>query len=127
MERTAMRDWDYSSYGQYYANEYDELFSDREDHEESIRRICDLAAGGPVLEFGIGTGRIALPLAERGIEVQGIDTSEEMVALMRAKPGGARIPVTMGDFCNTVVDRQFSVVTILYSTLFFINTQEEQV
>jgi SAM-dependent methyltransferase len=127
VEGMGMRDWDYSSYGQLYADDYDGLFGGRTDLEACTRCIRDWAAGGPVLEFGIGTGRIALPLAEMGVEVHGIDTSEKMVALMRAKPGGARIPVTMGDFCDTVVDRPFSVVLVLYSTLFCITSQEDQI
>jgi SAM-dependent methyltransferase len=126
-ETRAMRDWDYSSYGQFYAEDYDALFGNRDDLEVMTRRLRALAAGGPVLEFGIGTGRIALPLAQAGVEVHGLELSEKMISILRSKPGGARIPVTMGDFCEAVVDRSFSMVLVLFSTLFSITTQEDQV
>jgi SAM-dependent methyltransferase len=79
-----------------------------------------------VLEIGIGTGRLALPLAAMGVEVHGIEASEEMVAVLRTKPCGAQMPVAIGDFCTTQVPGEFSVVLVLYSTLFLVTTQEEQ-
>ena len=88
--------------------------------------------GGVALELGIGTGRIALPLAERGVEVHGIDASEAIVAKMRAKPGGDAIPVTISDFSqfNLVEDSQdkrFSLVYVVFNTLFQATSQEAQV
>lgn len=89
--------------------------------------LADLAAGGRVLEFGVGTGRIALPLAERGIEVHGIDLSRAMVDRMRAKPGGAAIEVTIGDFATARVDGTFSVAYLVFNTIMNLTTQEAQV
>ena len=70
------------------------------DTEAAVAFLAERAGTGPVLELAIGTGRIALPLAERGIDVRGIDASEEMVARLRSRPGGANIPVTFGDFAR---------------------------
>ena len=86
----------------------------------------DLADGGAALEFGIGTGRIALPLAERGVQVHGIDLSEAMVTRLRAKPDANRIGVTIGDFATTVVGGKFSVVYVVANTIMNLTTQDEQ-
>jgi SAM-dependent methyltransferase len=85
------------------------------------------AARGRALELAIGTGRVALPLAERGIEVVGIERSRAMVAQMAAKPGAERIPVTIGDMATTSVDGTFSLVYLVYSTIGNLLTQDEQV
>jgi len=85
-----------------------------------------LAAGG-ALELGIGTGRIALPLAERGVRVHGIDLSPDMVAQLRKKPGGADIPVAMGDFATTTVDARFSLVYLVFNTIMNLTSQDAQV
>jgi SAM-dependent methyltransferase len=79
-----------------------------------------------VLELAIGTGRLALPLAERGLEVRGIDASEAMVAKLREKPGGDRIPVTMGDFADVGVEGSYSLIFIGFNTFFALLTQEDQ-
>src|SRR5919202_4353889 len=71
--------------------------------------LAELAGDGPALELGIGTGRIALPLAQRGVRVHGIDLSADMVAQLRAKPGGDAIPVEIGDFATTHVDATFTL------------------
>jgi len=92
-----------------------------------VETLANLAGQGRALEFGIGTGRIALPLAERGVRVQGIDASEAMVAKLRAKPGGKEIDVTIGDFATTRVDGRFSLVYLVFNTIFNLVTQEEQV
>ena len=89
--------------------------------------LADLAGGGRVLELGIGTGRIALPLAARGVEVHGIDLSEEAIARLRAKPGGEAVPVTIGDFATTQVDGSFSLVYLVFNTIMNLTTQAEQV
>ncbi len=84
---------------------------------------------GPVLELGIGTGRLALPLVARGVEVHGIDASPAMVARLRAKPGGDAIPVVVGDFADVgslVVDR-YPVVVLAYNSLFELGSQDDQV
>ena len=84
-------------------------------------------AGGPVVELGIGTGRIALPLAQRGVPVHGIDLSEAMVAMLRAKAGGEDIGVTIGDFATTTVDGSFSLAYLVFNTIMNLTTQEAQV
>ena len=89
--------------------------------------LADLAASGSALELGIGTGRIALPLAARGVRVNGIDLSPDMVARMRAKPGGDEIAVTIGDFSATRVGAAFSLVYLVFNTIMNLTTQDEQV
>jgi SAM-dependent methyltransferase len=92
-----------------------------------MEMLAGLAAGGAVLEMGIGTGRIALPLAARGVNVRGIDASAAMVARLRAKPGGDTIDVTIGDFATTRVDGAFALVYLIFNTIFNLKTQDEQV
>lgn len=84
---------------------------------------------GPVLELGIGTGRLALPLAARGVDVHGVDASPAMVARLRAKAGGDRIPVAMGDFADfgTLVDGRYGMVFVAFNTLFELGSQDDQV
>ena len=89
--------------------------------------LADLAGSGRALELAIGTGRIALPLAQRGVPVHGIDMSKAMVARLRAKPGGEDIGVTIGDFATTTVDGAFSVAYLVFNTISNLTTQEEQV
>src|ERR687898_3407253 len=89
--------------------------------------LAGLAGDGAALELGIGTGRIALPLAQRGVPVHGIDLSEAMVARLRAKPGGHRIPVTIGDFATARVGTAYSVAYLVANTIMNLTTQEEQV
>ncbi|MFI9025328.1 class I SAM-dependent DNA methyltransferase [Streptomyces sp. NPDC053560] len=89
--------------------------------------LANLAGGGRALELGIGTGRIALPLADRGVPVHGIDLSRAMVARLRAKPGGDAIGVTIGDFATTRVDGTFSVAYLVFNTIMNLTTQAEQV
>jgi hypothetical protein len=93
----------------------------------AVELLAGLAGQGGALEFGIGTGRIALPLTERGVRVQGIDASEAMVARLRAKPGGKELDVTIGDFSSTRVDGQFSLIYLVFNTIFNLKTQDEQV
>jgi len=95
--------------------------------EPVVDFLAELAAGRPALELGIGTGRIALPLAERGIRVHGIDLSEAMVARLRAKPGGEHLGVTIGDFATTTVQGTFSLAYLVFNTIMNLTTQEEQV
>ena len=89
--------------------------------------LAGLAGGGGALELGIGTGRIALPLARRGVPVHGIDLSRAMVARLRAKPGGDTIGVTIGDFATTRVDGTFSLAYLVFNTINNLTTQEAQV
>jgi SAM-dependent methyltransferase len=90
-------------------------------------RLAALAAGGPALELAIGSGRIALPLAERGVAVSGIELSPAMLARFAEKPGAESIPVTLGDMASTRVDGDFSLVYLVYNTIGNLLTQSEQV
>jgi hypothetical protein len=99
----------------------------RGDEAETVAFLARLAGGGPALELAIGTGRIALPLAERGIPVSGIDISQPMVDRLRQKPGGDRIPVTIGDFAAVPVEGRFRLIFVVYNTLFNLLTQDDQV
>jgi SAM-dependent methyltransferase len=112
-------------YGEQCADVYDQWFSALE--ERAVERLAELAGGGRALELGIGTGLVALPLAARGVEVAGVDSSEAMVARLRAKPGGDRVRVTMGNFADVAVDGKFSLIFVVYNTFFALQTQEEQV
>ncbi len=125
-----MRDFRESTYGDRIADAYDEMYgglSTAEHVDPIVDVLEDLAAGGRALELGIGTGRIALPLAARGTDVHGIDVSQSMVAEMRRKPGGAGIPVTQGDFAEVDADGCFSLVYVVFNTFFGLLTQEAQV
>ena len=95
--------------------------------DPAVDLLAELAADGPALELAIGTGRIALPLARRGVPVHGIDMSRAMVARLRARPGGADIPVTIGDFATTRLDGSFSLVYLVFNTLMNLTTQAAQV
>ena len=125
-----MRDFRESTYGDRIAQVYDEIhggLSTAEHVDPIVDVLEELAAGGRALELGIGTGRIALPLAARGTAVHGIDASESMVAEMRRKPGGDAIPVTLGDFADVDADGRFSLVYVVFNTFFGLLTQEAQV
>jgi SAM-dependent methyltransferase len=89
--------------------------------------LAELAGGGRALELGIGTGRIALPLAARGVPVAGIELSSAMVDQLRAKPGGDKIPVTIGDFATARAEGTFSVAYLVFNTIGNLTTQDAQV
>jgi Methyltransferase domain len=117
-------------FGEGVASVYDESLGSMFAPEQ-VQPVVDLlarfAGGGDALEFAVGTGRIALPLAERGVRVVGIDNSEAMVSRLRAKPGGAHVDVAIGDFATTRVDGEFSVVYLVFNTIFNLVTQDAQV
>lgn len=89
--------------------------------------LAELAAGGPALEFAVGTGRVALPLVARGVEVHGIELSEAMAARLTAKPGGDAVRVTLGDMTSTRVEGRFSLVYLVFNTIGNVTTQADQV
>jgi SAM-dependent methyltransferase len=95
--------------------------------DPAVDFLAELAGDGAALEFAIGTGRIGLPLAARGVPVSGIDLSEAMVAELRKKPGGADIPVAIGDYATTRVDGEFSLVYVVFNTIGNLTTQDWQV
>ena len=95
--------------------------------DPAVDLLVELAGSGRALELGIGTGRIALPLARRGVPVHGIELSQAMAARLRAKPGGDDIGLTIGDFATTTVDGTFTVAYLVFNTIMNLTTQEEQV
>ena len=109
------------------AADYDALYADHWDTEAAVDCLVDLADGGPVLEFGIGTGRLALPMSRRGLEIHGIDGSDEMVARLAAKSGGERIPVVIGDFADADAGGGFTLVVLAVNTIFALPDQDAQV
>jgi SAM-dependent methyltransferase len=121
-------DFDPTAYGASgIAGDYDELYEGHWETDGAVDCLARLASGGRVLELGIGTGRLALPLVERGVEVHGVDASPEMVAELRKKPGGAGVPVAVGDFTTTRAGSGFAVVVLAANTIFGLPDQQAQV
>ncbi len=114
-----------STYGDEIAEVYDDLYEAYD--PAAISTLVELSAHGPVLELGIGTGRLAIPLAMRGVPVHGVDASLAMVQRLRAKPGGAEIPVTIADFSTVALADRFQLVFVAFNTIFTLPSQEEQV
>ena len=112
------------------ARTYDRSHSDKftpEAVDPVVDLLAELAGRGRALELGVGTGRIALPLAARGVPVHGVDLSEDMVAQLRDKPGGEEIGATVGDFARTRVEGTFSLTYLVFNTINNLTTQDEQV
>jgi SAM-dependent methyltransferase len=127
MRGMSMKGYEPSSYGEKVADIYDEYVAEVNLHvEATVSTLAEFSRSGRVLELGIGTGRVALPLAMRGLEVYGIDASEAMVERLRAKPGGDRVDVTIGDFADVKVEGTFSLIFVVFNTFFAMTTQEEQ-
>ena len=116
-----------STYGERIAEAYDEWFGLPEDTDQAVEFLARLAGPGPALELGIGTGRVAVPLAARGVEVHGVDASEAMVGKLRSKPGGDGIPVTIGDFADVAIEGSYPLVYVVFNTFFALLTQEDQI
>ena len=120
------------TYGDRVADVYDE-FTDEfsgegQQLDQCVEFLARLAGDGPVLELGIGTGRVALPLRERGIDVHGIDASERMVKQLRAKPGGDSVPVNIGDMSQVAASAdQYVLIFVVINTFFLLPTQEDQI
>ncbi|MGH3097688.1 MAG: class I SAM-dependent DNA methyltransferase [Streptosporangiales bacterium] len=115
-----------TSFGPDVARRYDDEL--RGDEAETVDFLARLAGSGPALELAIGTGRIALPLRERGIRVDGIELSPDMVARLREKPGGAEVEVTMGDMARASAPGQgYALAYLVFNTLYNILTQDDQV
>jgi SAM-dependent methyltransferase len=112
-------------YGDRWAAVYDDHHKQM-DPGPAVEFLAALAGDGRVLELAIGTGRVALPLAARGITVEGIDASAAMVERLRAKPGGESIPVTIGDMAQVPVSGRFRLVYLVFNTLFGLLSQERQ-
>ncbi|MEU4643793.1 class I SAM-dependent methyltransferase [Micromonospora sp. NPDC023814] len=118
--------FDASEYGRHVAEVYDETYAHLAP-DAAVERLAALADGGPVCEFGVGTGRLALPLVARGLTVAGIEGSPEMVAGLRAKPGGDAVEMAVGDFAQTRVPGEFALVVLAFNTIFALPDQAAQV
>ena len=119
------------TYGQRIAGVYDDWHGVVD--PATVPVLVELARGGRAgpdpraLELGIGTGRVAIPLQQAGVAVEGIDASEAMVTRMRAKPGGGEIPVVIGDMADVAVEGRYDLIYVLFNTFFGLLTQEDQV
>ncbi|AXO36625.1 methyltransferase [Micromonospora sp. B006] len=111
-------------FGRLWADTYDG--PGNPDPAPAVDFLAPLADGGPVLELAVGTGRVALPLAARGLTVEGVEASPEMVAHLRAKPGGADLPVTIGDMADVPVTGPYRLVFLVFNTLFNLVSEERQ-
>lgn len=120
-----MADYSEKTYGERIAGVYDQWYSEFD--TLAIDVLFNLSRGGRVLELGIGTGRIALPLSRCGVAVEGIDASEAMVAKLLSKPGGKKIPITIGNFADIPVEGDFSLIYVVFNTFFALLTQAEQI
>lgn len=116
------------TYGDTIADVYDDWASTAAgDPLPAVDVLTELAGDASVLELGVGTGRVALPLAARGVEVHGLDSSAAMIDKLRAKPGGETIATTVGDMAHVPVDGSFGLVYVVFNTFFALLTQDEQV
>jgi SAM-dependent methyltransferase len=116
------------TYGDAFADVYDDwLTISGPTTGPAVEFLAGLAGGGSALELGVGTGRIALPLAARGVAVHGVDASPRMLEKLRGKPGGAQLPVTLGDFAEVPVPGEFDLVYVVASTLYCLSNQDTQV
>jgi len=113
-----------AQYGESCVEFYDEIY--RGVDPNLINRLCDLSAGGRVLELGVGTGRVALPLAARGVDVSGIEGSPSMVARLRSKPRGHQLQIVQGNFADAEIEGPFSLIFAVVSTFFLLHSHEEQ-
>jgi len=120
-----MKPYTAETYGERVADVYDEWYQEYD--TAAITVLSDLARDGRALELGIGTGRLALPLAACGVQVCGIDAAPAMVARLRSKPHGDRVEVSIGDFADVNVPGEFALIYIVFNTFFVLLTQEEQV
>ncbi|MFG2670599.1 class I SAM-dependent DNA methyltransferase [Streptomyces sp. NPDC048445] len=112
-------------YAEDHAADYDRWFAKPGITEATVDTLAKLAGEGPVLELGMGTGRVALPLARRGFDVHGVEASEAMAARLRAKPGGDDVRLTLGDFAEVPVEGVFSLILVVGGTLFELASRED--
>ena len=122
-----VKDYDATTYGERLARAYDDYVRDKFDEEAQTSLLVELSGGGRVLELGVGTGRVALPLARAGLEVHGIESSQAMVEELLAKPGAEGVAVSIGDFADVDVPGSFSLCLAVFSTLFMLTSQDAQI
>ncbi|HEY4606434.1 MAG TPA: class I SAM-dependent methyltransferase [Acidimicrobiia bacterium] len=120
-----MRDYEVGTYGERWAPYYDQIFSDVDSEVVFLRALA--GSPGRALELAIGSGRIAIPLARSGVAVTGIDISDDMISLLKAKPDADAITVLRGDFADVDVDAGFPLVYLAFNTLFALPDQERQI
>jgi SAM-dependent methyltransferase len=113
------------TYGERVAAVFDDWYGDYD--ADAINVLAELAGNGRALELGVGTGRIALPLLARNVEVHGVDSAPSMLSRLRAKPQGERVPVTLGNFADVSIDGEFAIVYVVFNTFFALSSQDEQV
>lgn len=114
------------TYGEAFADVYDDWYGEVSDVEATVEAVVSLAGGGRVLELGVGTGRLAIPLRRRGVDVEGIDASPAMLALLAAKPHGSGVPVHFGDMAELDVGGTFGAVFVAFNTFFNLTTDVAQ-
>lgn len=119
-----MKKYSESTYGESVADIYDRWYTEFDPH--AISTLVEFAQGGRALELGIGTGRIALPIYQAGVEVHGIDSSPAMTEKLYTKPGGQNIPIKHGDFADIDIEGQFELIYVVLNTFFGIQTQDDQ-
>jgi len=117
---------DPAHYGDLWAEIYDDEHHFM-DPQAAVAFLAEFGQGARVLELGIGTGRVALPLAAQGVGVEGIDSSEAMISRLRSKPGGQDLEVTLGDMATTPLGGPFGLVFTVFNTFFGLMTQSRQV
>src|SRR5579864_5012072 len=122
-----MPEYDSSTYGERIADVYDEIASPATSADDAVEFLASVAGKRRILELGVGTGRVAIPLAARGFKVYGIEASARMIEKMRAKRGGDAIAVEIGDFAELKIGGKFSLIYVIFNTLFMLQTQEQQV
>lgn len=120
-----MATFDPRLYGARWADKYDEWHTGLMDDEGAVATLHDLASGGTVLELGVGTGRLAVPLAERGVEVVGVDISPEMLAKLRDK--SSAVTAVEDDMTTVTLNREFALAYVAFNSIFVLESQEDQV
>ena len=113
------------TYGERVAGVYDDWYTDVDPH--AIDRLVELSANGRALELGIGTGRVALPLSARNVNVSGIDAAESMINRLKAKEGGEHVKIYKGSFADVAVDGEFQLIYVVFNTFFALGSQDAQV
>ena len=122
-----MEGYEAPTWGDNIASEYDAFFGYMFDVETAVEFLRDEAGPDPFLELGVGTGRVALPLAQRGARVEGIDASKAMLDALRAKPGGESVVTNVGDFGTDPLGGPYGLVFVVFNTLFALTSQDDQV
>ncbi|MER7765562.1 class I SAM-dependent methyltransferase [Kitasatospora sp. NPDC096140] len=122
----AFQGWDAASYGDSRAGVYDRQVAGRNDVPEAVGLLAELAGAGPALELGVGTGRLAIPLAEKGVAVHGLDSSPKMLAELDRAPGGNRVTGVLGSMTDFALDRSFPLVWVAFNSLFLVDDPAEQ-